>query len=111
MFDAFKKGDTNNDGIVDGTDIATSANDLDGDGVVDFQQVFNAGGNLASDANRLEVNSDNTRAYIWVDGSQTPNVTIHSRGNPLNTTSVREISLALSTSAQALLSGALNNAP
>ncbi|RMF85962.1 MAG: hypothetical protein D6736_16230 [Nitrospinota bacterium] len=112
VFNAFKMGDTTGDGAVDGNDTANTDNDLDGDGTIDFLQVFANKEDIGSDDNRIVVNSGDTRAFIWVDASEAPTlVYIHSRGNPAGTKNRKDITLALTTSGANIINGALNNAP
>ncbi len=110
VYYAFEQGDTNGDGSVNGSDTANTTNDLDSNGVIDFQQAFIATTNIGSDTSRVEVNSGNTRAFIWVDASLAPSIVlIHSRGNPAQTSSKREVTLTIKTSAKNISHGALNN--
>ena len=111
VYYALEQGDTNGDGVVNGLDSPNATNDLDSNGVNDFQQAFLTATNVGSDANRLEVNSGNTRAFVWVDASMAPSIVlIHSRGNPAQTSSEREVTLTITTSGQNISFGALNNA-
>ncbi len=122
MYDAFKKGDTNGDGIVDSSDTANAENNLDvgnGNTVIDFIQVFDKGDNIGSDGSRIEVNSGNTRAFVWVDACSVPSpdcppnvpnvVVIISRGEPDGTNAKREIALTIGNEATDIINGALNN--
>ncbi len=110
VYDAFKKGDSDGDGDVDGSDVANANNDLDGDGTIDFTQVFVSGAPLGSDGSRIEVNSGNTRAFVWVDATNAPDVVvINSRGSPDGTNALRGVALTLTSSAQTIIGGSLNN--
>jgi len=80
-------------------------------GTIDFVQAFIDKTDIGSDANRLTVNSGNTRALIWVDASKAPTrVFIHSRGNPAGTITQKEVTLTITTSGVNISFGALNNA-
>ncbi len=116
VYDAFKEGDTDNDGDVDGSDNVDATcsdepcNDLDGNGTIDWTQVFVNGSNLGSAGSRIEVNSGNTRAFVWVDATNAPDVVvINSRGSPDGTNALREVALTLTSSAQTIIGGSLNN--
>jgi len=111
VYHGFEQGDTNGDGIVNGLDLPNAINDLDGNGTIDFVQAFIDKTDIGSASNRLEVNSGNTRALIWVDASKAPTrVFIHSRGNPAGTTTQKEVTLTVTTSGVNISFGALNNA-
>ena len=111
VYHAFNQGDTNGDGAVNDLDSPIATNDLDSNGTIDFTQAFIDGTDMGSDAQRLEVNSGDTRAFIWVDASKAPSlILIHSRGNPAQTSSEREVTLTITTSGQNISFGALNNA-
>ena len=107
VYDAFKKGDSDGDGDVDGSDVANANNDLDKDGVIDFTQVFvNKDPLLATD-----VNSGDTFASVSVDATNAPDVVIiSSTGKPVGTNAERTVFLTLTSSAQTIIGGALNNA-
>ncbi|MBI3815663.1 MAG: hypothetical protein HY279_14495 [Nitrospinae bacterium] len=110
VYDAFMQGDTNNDGVVNISDTANANNDLDSNGIIDFMQVFTNKTDIASSSNRIEVNSGNIRAYIWVDASGAPTViTIYSRGNPDGTNNQREVALTITATGKSIINGALNN--
>jgi hypothetical protein len=111
VYDAFQEGDTNGDGVVDDNDTANANNDLDGDGTIDFIQVFQNKVDIGSDANRITVNANsNIQAFIWVDASNAPAVVlIHSRGNPAGTKSRKDITLTLTSTGGGVINGALNN--
>ena len=115
VYDAFKQGDTDGDGDVDGNDTvdatcADDCNDLDGDGTIDFTQVFTNGANIGSDGSRIEVNSGDTTAFVWVDATNAPNVVvINSRGSPDGTNALREVVLTITSSAETIIGGSLNN--
>lgn len=109
VYGAFKKGDTNGDGIVDSNDTVNAdindpnINDLDGNGVIDFKQVFVDKAPLATD-----VNGGDTFASVSVDASGAPYVVIiSSTGKPVGTNAERTVFLTLTSSAQ--IGGALNN--
>ena len=114
VYDAFKNG---NDPI-DATCI-DACNDLDGNGTIDFTQVFTNGDNIGSDGSRIEVNSGNTRAFVWVDACSVPSpdcpsnvsnvVVIISRGSPDGTNALREVTLTITSLAQDIIGGSLNN--
>ena len=114
VYDAFKNG---NDPI-DATCI-DACNDLDGNGTIDFTQVFTNGDNIGSDGSRVEVNSGNTRAFVWVDACSVPSsncppnvpnvVVIISRGEPDGTNAKREVALTIGNDATDIINGALNN--
>lgn len=111
VYHAFEQGDTNGDGIVNGLDLPNAINDLDSNGKIDFVQAFIDKTDVGSAGNRLEVNSGNTRALIWVDASKAPTrVFIHSRGNPAGTITQKEVTLIITTSGKNISHGALNNA-
>ena len=104
-YDAFKRGDTNGDGIVDGSDTANANNDVDdnGTGTIDFIQVFVDKGPLVTN-----VNAGDTFTSVSVDGSGAPEVVIiTSTGKPVGTNAERTVILTLTSSAQ--IGGALNN--
>jgi Tfp pilus assembly protein PilX len=110
VYDAFKKGDTNGDGSVDSNDTANANNDLDGNNTIDFTQVFVNATDIGADNSRIEVNSGDTRAFVWVDASNAPAVVIiNSQGSPDGTNAERTVFLTLSTSAESIIGGALNN--
>ena len=112
VYAGFSFADTNGDGIVSASDAANSNNDIDGNGTIDFTQVFSNGTNIAASNNRIQVNSNATRAFVWVDASAAPDrVTIYSEGNPSGTNSKREISLSVSVGMSGLdvIYGALDN--
>jgi hypothetical protein len=110
VYAAFKKGDTDGDGDVDGNDTVNANNDLDNNGIIDFTQVFANGANIGSDGSRIEVNSGNTRAFVWVDATNAPDVVvINSRGSPDGTNALRGVALTLTSSAQTIIGGSLNN--
>lgn len=112
MIDSLKQGDTNGDTVVNSADTVNANNDLDLNGIIDFTQILVNHSNLKTSANRQEVNSDKTRAYIWVDASDAPvSVTIYSRGNPSGTNSREELAQAIGCSGSSLINGAINNAP
>jgi len=112
MFDAFKQGDTNGDGSVNGADTVNASNDLDGDNTIDFTQVWVNRNNIGDSANRIAVNSGDTRAFIWVDASQAPvSVTVYSKGNPSGTKGQRELAQSMASSGSSVINGAVNNAP
>ncbi len=114
VYDALKNG---NDPI-DATCI-DACNDLDGNGTIDFTQVFTNGDNIGSDGSRIEVNSGNTRASVWVDACSVPSsncppnvpnvVVIISRGEPDGTNAKREVALTIGNDATDIINGALNN--
>jgi len=86
--------------------------DLDNNSTSDFVQVFQNGTDIGSSSSRVEVNSGDMRAYIWVDASNIPvSATISSRGNPSGTSSQKELAYSISVSASQIISGAINNAP
>jgi type II secretory pathway pseudopilin PulG len=104
VYDAFKQGDTDGDGDVDGSDVANANNDLDGNGTIDFTQVFVNGTPLPA----TDVNSGDTFATVSVDANDAPGkVIISSTGKPVGTNAERTIYLTLTSSAQ--IGGALNN--
>lgn len=119
VYDAFLQGDTNNDDNVDGNDTVDATcndepcNDLDGNGTIDFIQVFvDPYTPIGSDGSRIEVNSGNTRAFVWVDATNAPGVVvINSRGSPDGTNARREVALTLTLTPFAgnTINGALNN--
>ncbi|MBI3585100.1 MAG: hypothetical protein HY096_14280 [Nitrospinae bacterium] len=110
VYDAFMQGDTSGDGIVGAGDSPNSANDLDNNGIIDFTQVFTNKANIGSSANRITVNSGDTRAEVWIDASQSPAlITIWSRGIPEGTNNQKEVALTLTTSGENIINGALNN--
>ena len=104
VYDAFKNG---NDPI-DATCI-DACNDLDGNGTIDFTQVFVNAARLPA-SGEIEVNSGDTRAFVSVDASKAPNeVIITSRGSPVGTNAQRTVFLTLKSSAEDIIRGALNN--
>ncbi len=111
VYDALKLGDTNGDGHFDvGVDLVNGNNDLDGDNTNDFLQVFIEKRNIGSEASPITVNSGtNIQAFIWVDASAAPDVSIHSRGNPAGTNSQREVILDVKIYGDDIIYGALNN--
>ena len=110
VYDAFKKGDSDGDGDVDGSDTVNANNDLDGNSTIDFTQVFTNGANIGSDGSRIEVNSGSTRAFVWVDATNAPDVVvINSRGSPDGTNALRGVVLTITSSAETIIGGALNN--
>ncbi len=112
VFDAFRRGDTNGDGAVNSADTANAANDLDGDGTIDYLQVFSNGVNMGSSTNRITLNANtDIQAFIWADAANAPGtVFIHSRGNPSGTKSRKEVTLTINSGlGNNILFGALNN--
>ena len=121
VYDAFKRGDTNGDKIVDGSDVANANNDLDDDGIIDFIQVFVTGLRMPLDGSEcgteiidggieVEVNSGDTRAFVWVDACDFPGaVIINSRGSPDGTNARREVALTIGNEATDIIGGSLNN--
>ncbi len=108
VYDAFKKGDTDGDGDVDGSDVANANNDLDGNGVIDFKQVFVDFDPLPA----TDVNSGDTFASVSVDASGAPDVVIiSSTGKPVGTNAERTVALTLTLTPFAgdTINGALNN--
>ncbi len=102
VYDAFKNG---NDPI-DATCI-DACNDLDGNGTIDFTQVFVNAARLPA-SGEIEVNSGDTRAFVSVDATNAPDVVIiSSTGKPVGTNAERTVFLTLTLSAQ--IGGALNN--
>ncbi len=111
VYDAFKQGDTDGDGDVDGSDVANANNDLDGDGTIDFTQVFVNGDPLPA-SGEIDVNSGDTFASVSVDVSNAPDkVIISSTGKPVGTNARREVALTLTLTPFAgdTINGALNN--
>ncbi len=113
VYTALKKGDTNGDGNVDGSDTVIAdindpnINDLDGNGVIDFKQVFVDFDPLPA-SGEIDVNSGDTFASVSVDASGAPDkVFISSTGKPVGTNAERTVFLTLTLSAQ--IGGALNN--
>jgi len=104
VYDAFKNG---NDPI-DATCI-DACNDLDGNGTIDFTQVFVNAARLPA-SGEIEVNSGDTRAFVWVDACDFPGaVIINSRGSPDGTNARREVALTIGNDATDIINGALNN--
>ncbi len=111
VFDAFKQGDTDNNGVINTNDTINSNNDLDNNGTIDFIQVFTDSDSIGSENSLIEVNNGDTKASIWVDASLAPGiVVIHSTGTPEGTKSRRTVALSL-TGLGDMIHGALNNAP
>ena len=116
VYDAFKNG---NDPI-DATCI-DACNDLDGNGTIDFIQVFVTGLRMPLDGSEcgteiidggieVEVNSGDTRAFVWVDACDFPGaVIINSRGSPDGTNARREVALTIGNEATDIIGGSLNN--
>ncbi len=111
VFDALVLGDTNGDGHFDvGVDLVNGNNDLDGDNTNDFLQVFILKKDIGTPTKEILVNSGtNIQAFIWVDASAAPDVSIHSRGNPAGTNSQREVILDVKIYGDDIIYGALNN--
>ncbi len=112
VFDAFKQGDTDENGVVDANDTTKPGiNDLDNDGTIDFIQVFTDSDSIGSENSLIQVNNGDTKASIWVDASLAPGiVVIHSTGTPEGTKSRRTVALSL-TGLGDMINGALNNGP